>query len=197
MKRISRRKFLKCIGTGTAAVAAMGLLGGCSGASVDSKVYQMNEKVTANGVEFVMESAEVMQSQRPFFDAEEYKNYVPLLVHFKVKNKSFQIVHVIPNSIDMQDWLNGENGGIEKLYKVCKDQCGFASTCGNEALKCFGYGQDDDCGGSVFKIGEGGILEWFIWAPKGWTTLDLYYSPYFLEGKTLHFSLSTSEVKVN
>lgn len=199
MKRISRRKFLKCVGSG-AAVVALGVLSGCSGASGSgsvSGVYKMGEHVTLDNVDFVMEHADTLETQRPFFETPEDADYVPVVVTFRIENKNgTKEIRVVPSNPAMQDYLN-EEGGLEKLYTYCKETGGFAAVSGSEELRCFGCGKDDNCSSALFMPGVGGSLEWFIWAPKGWTTLDLYYSPYFLEGKTLHFSLSTSEVKVN
>lgn len=195
MERISRRSFLKCIGAGTAAVAAMGLLGGCDGVSMEPKVYRMNEKASLLFVDFTLKEAKVW-SQRPFFETPEDADSEPVIVRFDVKNNNLVHVLILPDNISIQDWLNGEDGGTDKMYDYCKKRGGFAAMCDQKTVKNFGYGSDQDCGSSYFKPTRSGFMEWFIWAPKGWKTLDLYYTPEYAQGWSLHFRLDSSETVV-
>ena len=201
---ISRRAFLKAAGASAAAVGAASLLGGCKqngdATVVDVKVGDKVSSWNGLGVQLTsLFNIDTVPAQAGY-------EYVAVLVTVvnRTKDKTFAIGAQNLAEINAAYPLNTAEeqaanaaGYFHALSAATTD---FVVTCDGKPVEGGAYVSLYDPASETFSDStclppqRSGYIELVCTVPTGWQELSVTYTPTFVSGKSLTFTMSASDV---
>ena len=201
---ISRRAFLKAAGASAAAVGAASLLGGCKqngdATVVDVKV---GDKVSSwNGLGVQLTSLFNIDTA----PAQAGYEYVAVLVTVvnRTKDKTFAIgaqnIQEIGEAypLDTPEQIAANTAGY--FHALSASTTDFSFTCDGQAAEGGAYVQLYDSTTESFTTASAippqgaGYIELVCMVPTTWQQIGVTYTPTFVSGKTLNFTINASDL---
>ena len=200
--KISRRAFLKVTGASAAALGAAAMLGGCQSnnstveVKVGDKISNWNNLAVQLNSVFTLASAP---------DAADHE-YIAMLVTAanRSSNQTFAIGAQDILDIEAQYPLDTQEqiaaNTAPYFHALSASTTDFSFTCDGEAAEGGAYIALYDSASQSFSDAPSlppqgaGYIELVCMVPTGWQQITVTYTPTFVSGKTLNFTISASDL---
>ena len=201
---ISRRTFLKCTGASAVALGAAGLLGGCQQSGGDTIVdVKVGDKIS-NWNNLAVQLTSVFT----LADAPDVpgSKYVAILVAAVNRSKTDTMAIGAQNvlEIDAAYPLNTEElkaaNTAPYFHALSASTTDFAVTVDGQTAEAGAYVALYDSATETFNDSPNlppqgsGYIELVCMVPADWQQMTVTYTPTFVSGKTLTFSMSASDL---
>ena len=199
---ISRRAFLKVSGASAAALGAAAMLGGCQSdnstveVKVGDKISNWNNLAVQLNSVFTLASAP---------DAADHE-YIAMLITAanRSNNQTFAIGAQDILDIEAQYPLDTQEqiaaNTAPYFHALSASTTDFSFTCDGEAAEGGAYIALYDSASQTFSDAPSlppqgaGYIELVCMVPTGWQQITVTYTPTFVSGKTLNFTISASDL---
>ena len=201
---ISRRTFLKCTGASVAALGAASLLGGCQQSGGDTIVdVKVGDKISNwNNLAVQLTSVFTLASAP---DAEGYE-YIAMLITSANRSSRdtfaigaqniLEIGEAYP--LDTPEQIAANTAGY--FHALSASTTDFSFTCDGQATEGGAYVQLYDSTTESFTTAStippqgAGYIELVCMVPTTWQQIGVTYTPTFVSGKTLNFTINASDL---
>ena len=201
--KISRRTFLKCTGASAAALGTAALLGGCQSSSNASVEVKVGDKISNwNNLAVQLTSVFTLTSA-PDVPGHEY---VAVLVTAVNRSSSVTFNIGAPNiaEINAAYPLNTDAAKAANtapyFHALSASTTDFSFTCDGQAAEGGAYVQLYDSTTESFTTASAippqgaGYIELVCMVPTTWQQIGVTYTPTFVSGKTLNFTINASDL---
>ena len=182
--KISRRTFLKVTGASAAALGAAAVLGGCQAGDNSSIEVKVGDKISNwNNLAVQLTSVFTLASAP---DAEGYE-YIAMLI--TSANRSSRDTFAI-----------GAANTAGYFHALSASTTDFSFTCDGQAAEGGAYVQLYDSTTESFTTASAippqgaGYIELVCMVPTTWQQIGVTYTPTFVSGKTLNFTINASDL---
>ena len=197
---ISRRTFLKCTGASVAALGAASLLGGCqqngSATIVDVKVGDKVSNWNGLGVQLTsLFNIDTAPAQAGY-------EYIAVLVTVvnRTKNQTFNIGAQNLAEINAAYPVPPQENVDANFHALAAASTDFSASCDGQSVECGANISLYNSNSQTFSDSEtlppqgSGYIELVCMVPADWQQMTVTYTPTFVSGKTLTFSMSASDL---
>ena len=200
---ISRRSFLKCIGASAAAVGAATLLGGCQTSQNGSVEVKVGDKISNWNNLGVQLTSVFTLSSAPDVAGYEYVAVLVTSVNrsegttFNIGAQNLAEINAAYPLNTAEEQAANAAGYFHALSAATTD---FAVTCDGKPVEGGAYVSLYDPASETFTDStclppqRSGYIELVCTVPTGWQELSVTYTPTFVSGKSLTFTMSASDV---
>ena len=201
--KISRRTFLKVTGASAAALGAAAVLGGCQAGDNSSIEVKVGDKISNwNNLAVQLTSVFTLASAP---DAEGYE-YIAMLITsanrssrdtFAIGAQNLAEINAAYPLNTAEEQAANAAGYFHALSAATTD---FAVTCDGKSVEGGAYVSLYDPASETFTDStclppqRSGNIELVCTVPTGWQELSVTYTPTFVSGKSLTFTMSASDV---
>lgn len=203
--KISRRTFLKVTGASAAALGAAAMLGGCQGSNNTVEVKVGDKISNWNNLAVQLTSVFPLASTPDVAGHE----YVAMLVTAANRSSSnsfaigaqniLEIEAAYPLDTDEQIAANT----APYFHALSASTTDFAFACDGQAIEGGAYVSLYNSTTETFSDAPtlppqgAGYIELVCVVPTGWQQITVSYTPTFVSGKTLNFTISASDLSTN
>lgn len=201
--KISRRTFLKCTGASAAALGTAALLGGCQSSSNASVEVKVGDKVSNwNNLGVQLTSVFTLTSA-PDVPGHEY---VAVLVTAVNRSSSVTFNIGAPNIAEINAAYPLDTDAAKAantapyFHALSASTTDFSFTCDGQAAEGGAYVQLYDSTTESFTTASAippqgaGYIELVCMVPTTWQQIGVTYTPTFVSGKTLNFTINASDL---
>lgn len=201
---ISRRTFLKCTGASAVALGAAGLLGGCQQSGGDTIVdVKVGDKISNWNNLGVQLTSVFTLSSAPDVAGYEYVAVLVTSVNrsegttFNIGAQNLAEINAAYPLNTAEEQAANAAGYFHALSAATTD---FAVTCDGKPVEGGAYVSLYDPASETFTDStclppqRSGYIELVCTVPTGWQELSVTYTPTFVSGKSLTFTMSASDV---
>jgi len=203
--KLSRRSFLKCTGASVAALGAAALLGGCQtnrNGAVNVSV-KVGDKIS-NWNNLGVQLTRVFQlTATPDVEGYEYVAVLVTAVNRSTDttfNIGAQDLDAINAAYPLDDEATKAANAIAYFHALADSTTDFAVLCDGQTVEGGAYVSLYDDATETFSDSNclppqrSGYIELVCLVPKGWRELAVTYTPAFVSGKQLTFTMSASDI---
>ena len=202
--KISRRTFLKVTGASAAALGAAAVLGGCQAGDNSSIEVKVGDKISNwNNLAVQLTSVFTLASAP---DAEGYE-YIAMLITSANRSSRDTFAIGAQNILEI-----GEAYPLDTPEQIAANTAGyfprsvrfhhptFSFTCDGQAAEGGAYVQLYDSATESFTTASAippqgaGYIELVCMVPTTWQQIGVTYTPTFVSGKTLNFTINASDL---
>lgn len=200
--KISRRTFLKVTGTSAVALGAASLLGGCQGDNSTVEVKVGDKISNWNNLAVQLTSVFTLASAPDTADHE----YIAMLI--TAANRSSDQTFAIGAQnileieaaypLDTADQIAANTAGY--FHALAASTTDFAFSCDGQAAEGGAYISLYDSASESFSDAPtlppqgAGYIELVCMVPTNWQQITVTYTPTFVTGKTLNFTINASDL---
>ena len=201
--KISRRTFLKCTGASAAALGTAALLGGCQSSSNASVEVKVGDKVSNwNNLGVQLTSVFTLTSA-PDVPGHEY---VAVLVTAVNRSKTDTMAIGAQNVLEIDAAYPLNTAELKAantapyFHALSASTTDFAVTVDGQTAEAGAYVALYDSATETFNDSPNlppqgsGYIELVCMVPADWQQMTVTYTPTFVSGKTLTFSMSASDL---
>lgn len=204
--QISRRTFLKAAGASAAALGTSALLGGCQSSSNGSVEVKVGDKIS-NWNNLAVQFSGVYKMNAP--TDVEGTEYLAVLVSAanRSSNKTFVIgaqnVAELNEKYPLTDAATKEANTIAYFHELAAATPDFTVSCDGAAVEAGAYVSLYDQTTETFSDSTNlppqtaGYIELMCMVPTGWQQMTVTYTPTFVDGKTLVFTMKAEDVSAS
>ena len=190
--KISRRTFLKVTGASVAALGAAAVLGGCQAGDNSSIEVKVGDKISNwNNLAVQLTSVFTLASAP---DAEGYE-YIAMLITSANRSSRDTFAIGAQNILEI-----GEAYPLDTPEQVAANTAGYfhalsASTT-DFSFTCDGQAAEGGAYVQLYDIPPqgAGYIELVCMVPTTWQQIGVTYTPTFVSGKTLNFTINASDL---
>ena len=192
--KISRRTFLKVTGASAAALGAAAVLGGCQAGDNSSIEVKVGDKISNwNNLAVQLTSVFTLASAP---DAEGYE-YIAMLITSANRSSRDTFAIGAQNILEI-----GEAYPLDTPEQIAlsASTTDFSFTCDGQAAEGGAYVQLYDSTTESFTTASAippqgaGYIELVCMVPTTWQQIGVTYTPTFVSGKTLNFTINASDL---
>ena len=201
--KMSRRTFLKVTGASAAALGAAAVLGGCQAGDNSSIEVKVGDKISNwNNLAVQLTSVFTLASAP---DAEGYE-YIAMLITSANRSSRdtfaigaqniLEIGEAYP--LDTPEQIAANTAGY--FHALSASTTDFSFTCDGQATEGGAYVQLYDSTTESFTTASAippqgaGYIELVCMVPTTWQQIGVTYTPTFVSGKTLNFTINASDL---
>ena len=201
--KISRRTFLKCTGASAAALGAAAMLGGCGSSTSNAIDVKVGDKVSNwNNLGVQLTSIFTLTSA-PDVPGHEY---VAVLVTAVNRSSSVTFNIGAPNIAEINAAYPLDTDAAKAantapyFHALSASTTDFSFTCDGQAAEGGAYVQLYDSTTETFTDApslppqRSGYIELVCMVPTTWQQIGVTYTPTFVSGKTLNFTINASDL---
>ena len=183
--KISRRTFLKVTGASAAALGAAAVLGGCQAGDNSSIEVKVGDKISNwNNLAVQLTSVFTLASAP---DAEGYE-YIAMLITSANRSSRDTFAIGAQNILEI-----GEAYPLDTPEQVAANTAGQAAE-GGAYVQLYDSTTESFTTASAIPPQGAGYIELVCMVPTTWQQIGVTYTPTFVSGKTLNFTINASDL---